>query len=641
MLDATARQLITRYFDLDAAQADALRAEFDTVHVAGGEWLFRQGDPGDALYFVLRGRLQVWLDDGAEPRWLADQVAGEVIGEIALLSTERRTAGVRAARDSALLRLDRDTFERLVNRHPVMGVRLASHIAERLHDRTSRPAGATRDLVNLCVVPLQRGVRTARFCAALTGALGRFGPVLSVAPRQLAGAPVSELAPGQPVPAELADWLDDCEDRHRFVVYHCDAHEHDAATPWSRMAVRQADLVVLVGDATQPAPIRPWEGELLGERATGAARRALLLLQPPRDIPISGSAAWLAGRAVDFHLHARAGEEDDLQRIARVLSGNAIGLVLGSGAARGIAHLGVYRALREFGVPIDWIGGSSIGGMLGAAMAHDWSPDHLERTLRPALVDNRPFSDFTIPMMSLLRGNRIVRSTEPYRHVAIEDLPIPFFCVSSNLEDGTLNVHRSGPVAPAILAGAALPGILPPRVFERRLVVDGAVLNALPVDVMRQCPVGQVLAVDVSSRKLYQLDYDDLPSPWRLLRQRLLPFGRRYRVPNLVTLLLKSAEIGTLEHVRELGEGADLLFNPPVREFGMTQVSAFDRIIDAGYRHARERLLPWLEGNGLALPPAARDPARQEAGQDQDAAGSSSRAATPPSGLRPISSVPP
>ena len=235
--------------------------------------------------------------------------------------------------------------------------------------------------------------------------------------------------------------------------------------------------------------------------------------------------AWLEPRRLDFHLHVRADRPDDLQRVVRIISGRATGLVLGAGAARGFAHLGVYRAMVEAGIPVDWVGGSSIGAIMAAAVAHDWTPEHAIAVARQAFVEGKPFSDYTFPMVSLLSGSRMTKLLQQHLEGELEDLPIPFFCVSSNLSTGALSIHERGPIWKAARASASLPGVLPPVVHEGQLAVDGAVLNSLPVDIMQGKLVGQVIAVDLTTRKAYQIDYDEVPSVWAMLFAKLtVPF---------------------------------------------------------------------------------------------------------------------
>lgn len=591
-------ELIGRYFDLAGDEIELVLGAFEQRTLAGGEWLFRQNDPGDSLYFLVRGRLQVWIDreeeDGAAKQTMVGEVMpDETVGEISLLTGQPRTAGIRAARDSQLLEIDRAEFDRLAQRYPQMTMKLAGSIATRLQRRTSGDSAPARRLVNICLVPLTPGSLVDTFSGDLVNALGVFGSTLDLDPDNLgpAGAPVPSLDTATGVPSGLPAWLDEQEDRYRFVVYRA----HPATSPWSRLAVRQADIVMLLGDSSATPDRQTWESLLDSEDdACRLAQHALVLVHPPEQKEIRGTRFWLEERDVDFHLHAVAGNERDVARVARVVAGRALGLVLGAGAARGFAHIGVYRALSEAGVEVDWIGGSSIGAILGAAMAMKGSPDAVHQAAHEGFVIGKPFSNYTLPLVSLLSGRRMMKATRKLLPGRIEDLPIPFFCLSSNLDSGSINIHTRGPIDRAVQATAAMPGALPPAVVDRHLAVDGAVLNGLPVDVMRRCPVGEVVAVDLSSRKTYEVEYEELPSAWALLRSRWLPFGRRYRVPGLVTLLLKSTEIGSVVRVREQGGQADLLLNPDVRKFGMTQTRAFERIVEAGYREAREKLPEWL-----------------------------------------------
>jgi NTE family protein len=132
-------------------------------------------------------------------------------------------------------------------------------------------------------------------------------------------------------------------------------------------------------------------------------------------------------------------------------------------------------------------------------------------------------------------------------------------------------------------------------VVNKRLVIDGAVLNSLPVDIMLQKPVAKIIAVDLSSYKSYEVDYPSIPSPWAILAGRLLPFFRKYRVPSLATTILKATEIGTQIEVRKSGKQADLLLRPPVRKFGLTNVKAFEEIVETGYQYALPELEKWLQ----------------------------------------------
>ena len=605
--EATLRPTIEKYFGTAAEETDEIVASLETRHLDGGEWLFHQGDAGDSLYFLVRGRLQVWVTPegaaaDAPPKLLGEVVPGDSVGEIGLLTGAPRTTGIRAIRDSQLICIDRAQFEALARRHPTLVMRLAGRVATVLRERTSRAASVALGFQTIAVVRLGKDGRIADFCAALMAALGSHGRTVWLSPADLDRhhAPVARVEADDAVPEALRQWLHEQENASRFLVYDCEA----AATPWSIFALQQSDLVLFVADArTHPEPDAD-EVRLDAETGASNARRMLVLLQPDASTRIEGTAAWLTPRTIDFHLHVRDDQPDDLARVARVISGTALGLVLAAGAARGIAHLGVYKAMCELGIRPDWIGGTSIGAVMGACIAKGWSPDEVISIPRDAFAKVNPFGDYTLPLIALLRGRRFEQLVQKHLPGRIEDMPIPFFAVSCNLDSGALNLHESGSLADALRASASMPGIMPPAVVNQQLAIDGAVLNNLPVDIMQSKPVGRIIAVDLASQKSYLVPYASMPSPWAVLRGRLFPFVRKYRVPSLMTLLLKATEVGTLARVRELGTRADLLLNPPVREFGMMDLKSFEQIVDAGYQYTRVALAEWkkkqrAEGQGV------------------------------------------
>lgn len=566
----------------------------------GGAWLFRQGDEGDALYLLARGLLQVWIEspesgDGAQ-RLIAEIAPGEVVGEIGLLAGGKRSASIRAVRDSLLLRMDAAAFDELGSRRPELIRHIAGGIAARLRDRTADPNPVSRVVRTIAILPLDGLAPAQPLVARLLAALNTEGPTLLLTSQRMEelGAPALPAGLRQDISPELVDWLAEQEDSHRFILYVADAR----ATVWSDIALRHADLILLVADAAgEPAP-RTWESALLGASDGPVARRALLLLREGAPETLTGTAAWLKPRTMDFHLHLRTGVPGDYARLTRILSGKAVGLVLGGGAARGFAHLGVYRALGEAKIPVDWIGGTSIGAVIGAAIAQDAPVDSLIDAARRAFVGGKPFSDLTLPILSLLRGLRMERLIGTHLMGDIEDLPLPFFCISSNLGQGTVLVHERGPLAQAVRASASLPGVFPPAVIDGQLVIDGGILDNLPVDVMRRRPVAKVIAVDLTSRNNYDVDYNVVPSPWAVLAGRWLPFARRYRVPSFMSLVMKAAEIGTIADVRAAGRRASLLLRPPVSRFSLTEVSSFDEIVMVGYEHAKLALATWQAERG-------------------------------------------
>ena len=577
------------------AAAD-VATELETITCRGGDWLFRQGDPADGLYLLVRGRLQVWISatesDGAGSRLVADVGPGETVGEIGLLAGGTRSAGIRAVRDSLLLRMDVAAFDRLAQRRSEVTRQLAGSIATRLRDRTAGGAPPRRGVRTVTLLPLDDGPQARDLAERLSAALAARGPVRLLTARGPAEANLTLPGqPGEPIAPGVVDWFAGQEDAHRFVLYLADS----GATPWSHAALRHADLVLLVGDAGHAPQRRAWESALLDAPDGPVAPQALVLQHSGSALGLLGTGAWLQERNLDFHLHLRAGAAGDFARLVRILDGSATGLVLSGGAARGFAHLGVYQAMTEAGIAVDWVGGASIGSVMGAAIALDLPPEEAISRARAAFVDGKPFGDMTLPVISLLRGRRMERLIGEYLGGMIEDLPIPYFCLTSGLGTGQSRLHDRGSLPAALRASVSIPGVFPPAVVDGQLAIDGGILDNLPVDRMRGRPVGRVIAVDLTGRQTYEVDYPAVPSPWAVLAGRYLPFRRRYRVPGFMTVMLKAAEIGTMAAARAAGERADLLIRPDVSRFSLTNVKAFEAIVAAGYAAGRDALATWQE----------------------------------------------
>jgi predicted acylesterase/phospholipase RssA/CRP-like cAMP-binding protein len=571
------------------------------VEVPGGSVVYRQGEPGDSLCLLLRGRLHVRFREAEEDteRLVAEIAPGETVGEIGLLTGNPRSATVIAVRDSLMVQIDAPTFDRLAERHPALVRKLSKVVVDRLSERAQMRRFSPR-VSNIAILPTRSVGPAAEFSTRLSAALAAFGPSLHLdaarVDAQLGLSGAARATSGSENHPRLTDWLAEQESKQRFVLYHADPE----ASEWTRRCLRQADLVIVVADADGDPNPGPTERALCeGANPVTTARRVLVLVRSQDQPSPSGTAAWLKHRRVDGHHHLREGSNEDIERLARILSGNAVGLVLGGGAARGFAHVGVYRALVEAGVPVDWVGGSSIGAVFAASIALGWDPDRVEEIARSAFVDENPLGDYTLPVISLLRGKRLERLTRRYFEPDIEDLPIPFFCISSNLSTARMRVHERGALSRAIRSSVALPGVLPPAVDRDHLVIDGGILNNLPVDVMRDQPVGRVIAVDLSVQKEYRLDYTEVPSALRVLRSRL-PFTKRIRVPGIVTLMMKATEVASLVHARSVSNHADLLLKPPVGRFGILDTGSFDAIVQVGYEHAKERLAEWRTSPGAA-----------------------------------------
>jgi predicted acylesterase/phospholipase RssA len=288
----------------------------------------------------------------------------------------------------------------------------------------------------------------------------------------------------------------------------------------------------------------------------------------------------------------------DFERLARCLAGTAIGLVLGGGGARGFAHLGVLRALAESGVPVDWVGGTSIGGIIAALVAQGVQPEEALARCRRHFQSLR---DPTLPLVALLAGRRIrARLEDAFGGIAIEDLPLPYFCVSTNLTRAAQALHERGPLARAIRASISLPGILPPMRLDADLHVDGGLVNNLPIDVMAGKPeIGAVIAVDVGAELEMgaPAGFEPELSGWRVLWERFAPRPGRARPPTIMSVLTRSSFVASVYWARErhTAEQASLYLRVPVADLRLLAFERIDDIAARGYDATREAIRAWWE----------------------------------------------
>ncbi len=588
---------VTHHFgSLPRGVLEDLQASIEHVTLAAGERLFAHGDVADAAYVVLSGRVRIVRPDEQDDGPLHELGAGALVGELALLDDDVRSADVIAVRDTALARLPREVFDRLVTSHPSAMLAMTRRlVALTRGPGTPRPSGDSH--LSIVVVPQSPDVDVRLFTSQLVEALGReaFHVWSARVDSVLSHPGLAQCEPGGAEDARLAHWLHEAEQDHEFLVYEADHHW----SPWTERACRQADEVLVVAHAANPdRSLGALEVEL--ERGRGHAqdpRRTLVLLHEPGVEQPSETPAWLDGRQVQRHAHLRSSSRADMARLARILSGTATGLVLGGGGARGAAHLGVIRALREAGVPIDMYGGSSMGAVMAIPGILEWPTEEIvprASTILEGLLD------YTLPLVSLLKGEAITHAIDSASQgLAIEDLWVDYFCISTNLTRQTEMVHRRGDLAQATRASVAIPGVLPPVPFGDDLLIDAGSMNNLPVDRMRERnPSGTIIAVDVAPPRGPSAKTEVTPviSGWGQLAGRMVPGRRPVRAPGIMVTLLGSTIVAAMRdrntHVRD--GVADLYLDLDLRGHGLLDFDACAAIAEAGYEAAKPRIDAWL-----------------------------------------------
>ena len=556
---------VSLFAGLEPELRAAIAARSRELHVPARQWLFHEGERGDCLYVVRAGRMDVVSGDGTL-LWVAGR--GAALGELALLTGSPRAASVRAARASDVIAVDRAEFETLLDTAPALSRALNRTLSEQLRiSRGALPRVRPRP-VTIALVPLQDGLPVAAIAGTLRRALSRVGPAA-----QLGEADAPPASPNDTALSRFGPMLDRCEADHEYVVLATDGAAPTDA--WTKFCLQQADRVLALTRGGTPPQREPLPAELRGcdlvacDVAPGSGRLApwVTMLEP-----------------VESHaLDSGDGLTHDVARIARRLSGRSTGIVLSGGGARAFAHLGVLEEFRAAGVTIDRVAGVSMGAYIGGMLAMGLPPEEIDARCYEEFVRRRPLGDYTLPRHSLIRGDRVrALLARTFADVAIEELPLSYFCASADLRSSELVVHRDGLLREHIGTSMALPIIGPPQVRGRQLLVDGSLVDNLPVATMASLAEGPIVAVDVKATFERPQQPAGTANGSRAARPARMPM-----LGETLTRVLLMASANTSEAA---ARHAELVINPRSAGIGLLEFHQLDAAREAGREAAREVL---------------------------------------------------
>jgi NTE family protein len=521
----------------DAYALEALAADARPCRVLAGDWVLREGDEADDLFVVLRGRMRVLTRASGDERTLRVLGPGAAIGELALLTGAPRSASVQALRDTTLLRLHRDSFVDLIERDAGFAAAVARELALQLQASGGLDAPPSRPAL-IALEALSPGVPLGGVATSLSRALETYGSVETLG-ASAAGTGAVERA----------------EDQHAHVLL----VDETGTGAWSDLCARQADRRLLVATADTPLPAGPSRDcdlVILGP-APGVAVRALVERVDPRVL---------------HRLASTEPTDPGAGRMARRIVGRALGLVLSGGGARGFAHIGALAELEQDGIEVDRYGGCSMGSFIAAMAASGWRASDIRDRCHEELVRRSPFNDYTLPRVALIRSRKAARMLDRlFAELTIEELAKPLFTVSADLLSSGLVVHRRGSVVEAVGASMSIPGLAPPLPRGGRLLVDGGVLNNLPVDAMADTAEGPIVAVDVVRR----LEPSDAGEP---------------SLPSIMETLSRATVLGSVERAERNRELALLVVSPDAQDVPLRDFRLLDRAIEAGRAAARSAL---------------------------------------------------
>ncbi|KAM8886484.1 patatin-like phospholipase domain-containing protein 7 isoform 2-T2 [Spinachia spinachia] len=612
----------------------------DWMAVEAGRAVYRQRDKSDSTFIVLSGRLRsVIAKDDGKKELAGEYGRGDLIGVVEALTHMNRATTVHAVRDSELAKLPEGALNSIKRRYPQVVTRLIHLLGQKILGNMQQGSGAlaarslhtptskwdagnpASNLSTVSLLPGSEEVPLTAFALELQHALSGIGPTLlltsDIIKQRLGAAALDSVHEYR-----LSSWLGQQEDIHRIVLYQSDSR----LTPWTQRCIRQADCIIIVGLGEQEPTVGELEKMLEGSAVR--AQKQLVLLHREDGPPPKGTADWLNMRRwISSHhhlscprrvfsqrslpklreLYQRVFEKcpdrhSDFSRLARILTGNSIALVLGGGGARGCSQVGILRALNEAGIPVDMVGGTSIGSLMGALYAEEKNNSRMRVRAREWAMDMTSYFkkilDLTYPVTSMFSGASFNSGLSAvFQGKQIEDLWLPYFNITTDITASSMRVHTDGSLWRYVRASMSLSGYLPPLCDPKdgHLLMDGGYINNLPADVARSMGAKVVIAIDVGSRDETDLtNYGDSLNGWWLLWKRFNPLAEKVKVLNMAEIQTRLAYVCCVQQL-ELVKDSEYCeyIRPPIDHYGTLEFGKFDEIAEVGYQHGKTLFDVW------------------------------------------------
>ena len=664
---------IPLFAGLSSADIARIAERFQTLSLPKGSTLYLQGDEPDALYVITSGHVSAVRRAGGVEKVTSLRGPGETIGEGGLLTGEPRTTTIRLTTTCEFLKLPRKDFEEVLRETPTILLHLSRILAGRLVE-TSRPSpdkgeqssrliavNAALSRPDRLLLTLHLGLKlieqTRRrvLIVDMKPDSGNIARALGLEPRLVTEKTIREVNLRDPgllralsqqhasgievlsLPASTLGgrffsgiylFLNFLREAHDLVLVSVGEELGDI----EKTVLAESDQVLLAGcDAYRPQ-FRQLEAELLSlldaERLTrvwlgdmeidetapppGPGR---FMIPWPQAITDEFEREGSPYRPLEAHPKSRLA----IERLARRLSGVKLGLALSAGAALGLSLVGLLKVFKKEHIPVDIVGGTSIGSLVGGFLALGMEPEEIEDLAVHAnkgWIYENLFLDLTVPRSGLFAGETMLRFIRSYFGAReFSDLEIPFACVATDIETGEEVVLREGRVAEAIRASCGLPLIFAPIRLGGRYLVDGGLVNPVPTSVIADMGADILIAVDltmpVSERKLRTpgrapLKTPLLQTPVDLSVLRDIAVPEMLKAPHMFKILFQMIYTMEYEIAQARTNLAHVVIHPDLKGFSWTEMHRGKEFVRAGEVIAEEyvaqikALLPVFSDRGKA-----------------------------------------
>ncbi|KAL3296913.1 lysophospholipase NTE1 [Colletotrichum asianum] len=597
---------------------------------------------------------------------------GESVGELEVLTESVRPGTLHAIRQTELVKFPRTLFNSLAQEHPNITIKISKIIASRMRNLVDDPSqllskeaggvnsiskgSSSLNLRTVAVLPVTSGVPVVEFGNRLMNALAQVGPANGATSLNQSAIlnHLGKHAFNKMGKLKLSQYLADLEEKYGLVVYVADTNVN---SPWTQTCITQADCILLVGLGDGSPEIGEYERFMLGMKST--ARKLLVLLHGERYSPSGLTRAWLRNRmwinGGHYHVQMPLGAnimpvhppskrtsttlkervqiiqaeiqkytsrkvrnspfyspdapyKGDFHRLARRLCGKSVGLVLGGGGARGITHIGIIQAMEEAGIPIDVVGGTSIGSFIGALYARhaDVVPIFgLAKKFSGRMASMWRFAlDLTYPTASYTTGHEFNRGIfKTFGKTQIEDFWLEYYCNTTNISKSRIEYHTSGYAWRYVRASMSLAGLLPPLCDEGSMLLDGGYIDNLTVSHMKRLGVDTIFAVDVGALDddTPQAYGDSLSGVWAFWN-RWNPFSGTPNPPTLAEIQARLAYVSSVDALERAKTMPGCFYmRPPIDDYGTLDFGKFDELYQMGYKYGQDFLQKLREDGVLPL----------------------------------------
>ncbi|THC94423.1 hypothetical protein EYZ11_006091 [Aspergillus tanneri] len=575
------------------------------VQVGAGQVIYHQGDESDAIYLVLNGRLRSVLEGaGGKITVVGEYGQGESVGELEVMTESTRPGTLHAIRDTELAKFPRSLFNSLAQEHPGITIQVSKLIAERMRDLVEHPpsekgnersnagsiktATSTVNLRTVCILPITTGVPVVEFGHRLLNALHQISVTNGVTSLNQAAIlnHLGRHAFSKMGKLKLSQYLADLEEKYGMVLYIADTTVN---APWTQTCITQADCILLVGLADSSSSIGEYERFLLGMKTT--ARKELVLLHSERYCSPGLTRRWLKNRVwingghhhIQMGFRLTAEPSHQTKRFGTVLKERVqvLQAEIQKYTSRRIRQTPLYsvdapfkgdfhRLAQEAGIPIDIIGGTSIGSFIGALYARD-------ADVVPMYGRAKKFAG-----LSYTTGHEFNRGIfKTFGDSQIEDFWLEFYCNTTNIT-----------------------GLMPPICDEGSMLLDGGYIDNLTVARMKGLGADIIFAVDVGSLddNTPQGYGDSLSGFWAVIN-RWNPFSSSPNPPTLSEIQARLAYVSSIDNLERAKNTVGCLYmRPPVDRYGTLDFSKFDEIYLVGYAYGKEFLEKLKSEGSLPLP---------------------------------------